>query len=74
MKAFERYDLVSAPVVDDRGKIVGRLTVEAAMDVMREQADLQALRTAGLSEDEDLFAAPLVQRPQPLAVAGRSTW
>ena len=59
VKVFERYDLVSAPVVDDRGKIVGRITVDAAMDVMREQADLQALRTAGLREDEDLFAAPL---------------
>jgi magnesium transporter len=59
VKAFERYDLVSAPVVDDRGKIVGRLTVDAAMDVMRGQADLQALRSAGLREDEDLFAAPL---------------
>jgi magnesium transporter len=59
VKAFERYDLVSAPVVDERGKIVGRLTVDAAMDVMRGQADLQALRTAGLREDEDLFAAPL---------------
>ena len=59
MKAFERYDLVSAPVVDERGKLIGRLTVDAAMDVMRQQADLQALRTAGLREDEDLFAAPL---------------
>ena len=59
VKAFERYDLVSAPVVDDRGKLVGRLTVEAAMDLLRDQSDLQALRTAGLSEDEDLFAAPL---------------
>ena len=58
VKAFERYDLVSAPVVDDRGKLIGRLTVDAAMDVMRQQADLQALRTAGLREDEDLFAAP----------------
>ena len=44
VKAFERYDLVSAPVVDDRGKLIGRLTVDAAMDVMRQQADLQALR------------------------------
>jgi magnesium transporter len=59
VKSFARYDLISAPVVDDRGKIVGRLTVDAAMDVMREQADLQALRSAGLREDEDLFAAPL---------------
>ncbi len=60
VKAFERYDLVSAPVIDERGKLVGRLTVDAAMDVMRDQANLQALRTAGLREDEDLFAAPLI--------------
>jgi magnesium transporter len=57
-KAFERYDLVSAPVVDDRGKLVGRITVEAVMDLLREEADLRALRSAGLSRDEDLFAAP----------------
>ena len=58
VSAFERYDLVSAPVVDERGKLVGRLTVDAAMDVLRDQADLQVLRSAGLSEDEDLFARP----------------
>jgi magnesium transporter len=57
-KAFERYDLVSAPVVDDRGKLVGRLTVDAVMDLLREEAELRALRSAGLSKDEDLFAAP----------------
>jgi magnesium transporter len=57
-KAFERYDLVSAPVVDDRGKLVGRLTVEAVMDLLREEADLRALRRGGLTRDEDLFAAP----------------
>jgi magnesium transporter len=57
-KAFERYDLVSAPVVDDRGRLVGRITVEAVMDLLREEADLQALRSAGLSRGEDLFAAP----------------
>jgi magnesium transporter len=54
---FERYDLVSAPVVDDRGKLVGRLTVDAVMDVMRDASSLQALRTAGLNQDEDLFAS-----------------
>src|SRR4030095_9303061 len=37
--AFERYDLVSAPVVDDRGKLVGRLTVDAVMDFVRNEAD-----------------------------------
>lgn len=56
--AFERYDLVSAPVLDDRGRLIGRLTVDAAMDVLREAANLQALRTAGLRGDEDWFAAP----------------
>jgi magnesium transporter len=57
-KAFERYDLVSAPVVDDRGKLVGRLTVDEVMDLLREEAELRALRSAGLTRDEDLFAAP----------------
>jgi magnesium transporter len=57
--AFERYDLVSAPVVDDRGKLVGRLTVDAVMDYVRREADLRALKQAGLTRDEDLFARPL---------------
>ena len=58
VKAFERYNLVSAPVVDDRGKLIGRVTVDAAMDFLREQSDLEALKRVGLSGDEDLFAAP----------------
>ena len=55
---FERYDLVSAPVLDERGSLVGRLTVDELMDVLRDQSNLQALRTAGLRGEEDLFAAP----------------
>src|SRR5262245_37645245 len=58
VKTFERYNLVSAPVVDERGKLVGRLTVDAAMDVLRDESNLRALKNAGLSGDEDLFAAP----------------
>jgi magnesium transporter len=58
VKAFERYDLVSAPVVDERGKLIGRLTVDAAMDVLRDESSLRALQHAGLTGDEDLFAAP----------------
>jgi magnesium transporter len=58
VSAFERYNLVSAPVVDDRGKLIGRLTVDAVMDFVREEADLRALKSAGLSRDEDLFARP----------------
>jgi magnesium transporter len=57
VSAFERYNLVSAPVVDERNKLVGRLTVDAVMDVMRDAASLQALRSAGLTQDEDLFAS-----------------
>jgi len=56
-RAFERYDLVSAPVADERGKLLGRLTVDAVMDYVREQAQVQALRSAGLAGDEDLFAS-----------------
>ena len=58
VKAFERYDLVSAPVMDDRGKLVGRLTVDTVMDLARDEADLRALKRAGLTRDEDLFAGP----------------
>ncbi len=57
-RAFERYDLVSAAVVDDRGKLVGRFTVDTVMDVVRDETSLRALKHAGLSGDEDLFAAP----------------
>ena len=45
--------------VRDRGKLVGRLTVDAVMDFVRAQADLRALKQAGLSRDEDLFARPV---------------
>lgn len=55
-RAFERYDLVSAPVVDDRGKLIGRVTVDAVLDFIREDTDRQALKRAGLRGDEDLFA------------------
>ncbi len=55
--AFERYDLVSAPVVNDRGKLVGRITVDAIVDFVRAQADSDALGMAGLRRAEDLFAS-----------------
>jgi magnesium transporter len=55
-KAFERYDLVSAPVVDELGKVVGRLTIEAVLDFVRISSDQDALTRAGLRGSEDLFA------------------
>lgn len=55
--AFERYDLVSAPVVDSEGKLVGRVTVNAVMDFIREETGSEILSAGGLREDEDLFAS-----------------
>jgi len=53
--AFERYDLVSAPVLNERGKLVGRLTVDVMMDHLRESNAEDMLRLAGLSKEEDMF-------------------
>ena len=55
--AFERYDLVSAPVVDADGKLVGRVTVNAVVDFIREETDSEKLTAGGLREEEDLFAS-----------------
>ena len=57
-RAFERYDLISAPVLDDRGKLIGRLTVDAVMDFVRNESELRALQRAGLSGEEDVFGTP----------------
>jgi magnesium transporter len=56
-QAFERYDLVSAPVVDANGRLIGRLTVDEVVDVIREESEQEALANAGLREEEDLFAS-----------------
>ncbi|MDD2933616.1 MAG: magnesium transporter [Methylotenera sp.] len=56
-KAFERYDLVTAPVVDESNKLVGRVTVDAVMDLIREEAESDMLSMAGLREEEDFFAS-----------------
>ncbi|SFI80305.1 magnesium transporter [Nitrosomonas sp. Nm34] len=55
-QAFERYDLVSASVVDVDGTLLGRVTVNSVLDFIREKAESEALSQAGLSEEEDLFA------------------
>ena len=54
--AFERYDLVTAPVVDENKKLIARLTVDEMVDVIREEGEADMLNMAGLDEDEDLFA------------------
>jgi magnesium transporter len=56
-QAFERYDLVMAPVVDNQGRLIGRLTIDAVVDYIRESADADMLSMAGLREEEDLFSS-----------------
>jgi magnesium transporter len=56
-QAFERYDLVSAPVAGGDGRLIGRVTVDAVMDYIREETDNDMLSAGGLREDEDLFAS-----------------
>jgi magnesium transporter len=55
--AFERYDLLTAPVVDENNKLIGRLTVDAVMDFIREEAENEKLSMAGLREEEDMFSS-----------------
>ncbi|MCX8146531.1 MAG: magnesium transporter [Azovibrio sp.] len=55
-QAFERYDLVSAPVVDAENRVIGRLTLVAVVDFIREESDAEQLAQAGLKEEEDIFA------------------
>ena len=55
--AFERYDLVTAPVVDENKKLVGRLTVEAVMDFIRQESDNEKSSMAGLRDAEDIFSS-----------------
>jgi magnesium transporter len=57
--AFERYDLVSAPVVDASGRLTGRLTVNAVVDYIREASAETQLAEGGLSQEEDVFAPVL---------------
>src|SRR3546814_11815303 len=56
-QAFERYDLVSTPVVDKGGKLIGRLTIDEMVDLIREESESDVLIMAGMREEEDIFAS-----------------
>ncbi|MEI7968823.1 MAG: magnesium transporter [Betaproteobacteria bacterium] len=56
-QAFERYELVSAPVVDERDRLIGRVTVASVMDYIREESDSDMLHLGGLREGEDIFSS-----------------
>lgn len=56
-RLFEQHNLISAPVVDDSGKLVGRITIDDVVDVIREEGDQAFMRMAGLDEEDDIFAS-----------------
>jgi magnesium transporter len=55
-RLFEDRDFVSAPVISDEGRLLGRITIDDVVDVIREDADHSLLSMAGLDEEDDTFA------------------
>ena len=64
---FENRDLVSAPVIEEDGRLVGRITVDDVLDVIREEAEHSLMSMAGLDEETDMFA-PVVESTRRRAV------
>ncbi len=65
---FESRDLISAPVLNKRGRLLGRITIDDVVDVIRDEADHSLLGRAGLDEEEDMFA------PVGVSVRRRTLW
>jgi magnesium transporter len=63
-KLFEQHDWVTAPVVDEQGKLIGRITIDDVVDVIRENADHSLMGLAGLGEEEDTFATAMRTTPR----------
>ncbi|WP_299941745.1 magnesium transporter [uncultured Microbulbifer sp.] len=55
-RLFEKYDWITAPVVDEENRLLGRITIDDVVDVIREDADHSLMSLAGLDEEEDTFA------------------
>jgi len=64
---FENRDLLSAPVVDEGGRLVGRITVDDIVDIIRDEAEHSLMGAAGLDEEDDMFA-PVVKSAQRRAL------
>ncbi len=65
---FEKFDLISAPVIDEVGKLIGAITVDDVVDVLRAENDKKIMSTAGIVEDYDMFAPFIASAKQ------RSLW
>jgi magnesium transporter len=66
VQAFERYDLVTAPVVNLHGKLVGIIGIDVVVDYLNESTQMERLKQVGLREEEDLFA--------PIWKSGKNRW
>ena len=67
IRLFRDRDLISAPVVADDGRLLGRIVVSDVMDILQEDAEHAIMARAGLDEDEDLFA-PLLSSARSRAI------
>ena len=65
---FEQRNLISAPVIDENNQLVGRITIDDVVDVIRDQAEHSVMSMVGLDEDEDVFA-PIIHSSKK-----RSIW
>jgi magnesium transporter len=65
---FERYDWLSAAVVNEEGKLLGRITIDDVVDIIREDAEHSMMSMAGLDDEEDTFA------PVGQSTKRRSVW
>lgn len=55
-KLFERHDWISAPVIDKNKQLLGRITIDDVVDIIRENAEHSMMGMAGMDDDEDTFA------------------
>ena len=60
---FEQHDWVSAPVVGHDGKLLGRITIDDVVDVIRDSSEHSLMSMAGLDEEDDTFA-PVIKQPE----------
>ncbi|MFA6699580.1 MAG: magnesium transporter, partial [Thiomicrospira sp.] len=67
-RMFEVHDLISAAVLDDNDHILGRITIDDVVDIIREQAEYTQMKSAGLDDEDDIFA------PAPRTAKRRTFW
>ena len=63
-RLFERNDWISAPVVDEHDRLLGRITIDDVVDVIREEADHSLTSLGGIADDEDTFSTVLQTAPR----------